>query len=107
MKNIHIGARKTVNTAEIKFLKADINYTHIFFIDGTTVLVSTTLGAIESLLPKGSFVRVNRKEVLNCKQVSQYFIRPDYDEIKLKDSSLLRVSRRRKTEIRKLLINEN
>ncbi len=100
---IHIGGRQHVSPDEIKLLEADINYTTIYFKDGTKTLVSTTMGIIESRLPKGNFIRVNRSTVVNRSAVSHYFIRPNFDEVKLEDASFLKVSRRRRTEMRKIL----
>lgn len=101
--NIHIGGRQHVDPEKIKLLEADVNYTTVYFNDGTKTLVSTTMGTIESRLPKGNFVRINRSTVVNRSAVSHYFIRPDFDEVKLADASFVKVSRRRKMEIRKIL----
>jgi DNA-binding LytR/AlgR family response regulator len=105
MKNasIHIGGRQHVSPENIKLLEADINYTTIYFVDGTKTLVSTTMGTIERRLPKDSFVRISRHTVINTSSVVHYFIRPTYDEIKLKDASFVKVSRRRRMEIRSIL----
>lgn len=102
--NIHIGGRQHVSPDKIKLLEADINYTTIYFLDGTKTLVSTTMGTIESRLPKENFVRINRSTVVNRSAVSHYFIRPDFDEVKLQDASYLKVSRRRRMEMRTLLV---
>lgn len=104
METIFIGSRKQVTADSIKLLEADINYTTIYFKDGTKILVSTTMGTIESRLPKDNFVRVNRSIVVNLSAVSHYFIRPDFDEVKLQDASFVKVSRRRRMEMRSLLV---
>jgi two-component system LytT family response regulator len=103
METIFIGSRKHVTADSIKLLEADVNYTTIYFKDGTKVLVSTTMGTIESRLPKDNFVRVNRSIVVNRSAVSHYFIRPDFDEVKLEGAQFVKVSRRRKMEMRKIL----
>jgi len=103
METIFLGSRKHVTADSIKLLEADVNYTIIYFKDGSKILVSTTIGTIQSRLPKDKFVRINRKEVLNRSLISHYFVRPKYDEVKLEDCSSFKVSRRRKTEIRKIL----
>lgn len=102
--HIHIGGRLHVNPDNIKRLQADINYTTIYFKDGTKTLVSTTMGTIERRLPKQDFLRVNRGTVVNRSAVLSYFIRPNYDEVKLQDASYLKVSRRRRMEMRTLLV---
>lgn len=103
---IHIGGRQHVRPDKIKLLAADVNYTTIYFLDGTKTLVSTTMGTIESRLPKEDFVRINRRTVVNRSAVSHYFIRPNYDEVKLQDASFLKVSRRRRMEMRSLLVTQ-
>lgn len=102
---IHIGGRRIVNPDNIRLMQADLNYTMVYFKDGTKVLVATTLGTIITRLPKGSFLRVNRGTVVNTKTIEKYIIRADYDLLKLSDESVLKVSRRRRIETRKLLIN--
>lgn len=104
--HIHIGGRLHVSPDKIKLLEADINYTTVFFLDGTKAVVSTTMGTIESRLPKENFVRINRGTVVNRSAVSHYFIRPDFDEVKLQDASFVKVSRRRRMEMRSLLVTQ-
>lgn len=104
--HIHIGGRLHVSPDKIKLLEADINYTTVFFLDGTKTLVSTTMGTIESRLPKENFVRINRSTVVNRSAVLHYFIRPNYDEVKLADASFVKVSRRRRMEMRSLLVTQ-
>lgn len=103
METIFLGSRKHITADSIKLLEADVNYTTVYFIDGTKTLVSTPMGIIESRLPKGNFVRINRRTVVNRSAISHYFIRPGFDEVKLEDASFLKVSRRRRTEMRKIL----
>ncbi len=104
-QEIHIGGRQEVNPATIKLMKADVNYTLVCFYDGSKVIVATTLGIIENRMPEGSFLRVSRGLVINRNSVSKYFVRSNYDEIKLTDASFIKVSRRRREEMRKLFIN--
>ncbi|MCP9769212.1 LytTR family transcriptional regulator [Lacihabitans sp. LS3-19] len=103
MDTIFIGSRSHVRPDSIKLLVSDINYTVVHFLDGTKTLVSTTMGTIESRLPKENFVRINRSTVVNRSAVSHYFIRPEYDEVKLQDASFVKVSRRRRMETREIL----
>lgn len=104
-ETIHIGSRSHVDPSNIKMLVSDINYTKIHFKDGTKKLVSTTMGIIETRLPKGLFLRINRHEIINKSTVIQYFMHENFDEILLDDASFLKVSRRRKELIRQILVN--
>ena len=100
---IHIGGGQHVNPDKIKLLISDINYTNVYFVDGSKTLVSTTIGTIENRLPKNVFIRVNRGTIINRSTISNYFIRPTFDEVRLTDASFLKVSRRRRMEMRELL----
>ncbi|MCP9767150.1 LytTR family transcriptional regulator [Lacihabitans sp. LS3-19] len=92
MKTIHLGGRLHENPENISLLKADINYTHIYFTDGSHKLVATTLGILEKRLPR-SFFRVNRSTVVSLKN-----IRPSEkeDQVFSQKVGAIRISRRRK-----------
>ncbi len=100
---IHIGGGQHINPDKIKLLISDINYTYVYFVDGSKTLVSTNIGTIETRLPKNDFIRVNRGTIINRSTFSNYFIRPNFDEVRLTDASFLKVSRRRRMEMRELL----
>ena len=92
MKTIHLGGRLHENPENISLLKADLNYTHIYFIDGSHKLVATTLGIIEKRLPR-RFFRVNRSTVVSLKN-----IKPSEKEDQILSQRLgeIKISRRRK-----------
>lgn len=62
---IHVGARKLIAPNNILMLKADVNYTEVFLMDGSKILSSTTLGTIEKRLDGFNFFRVNRSTIVN------------------------------------------
>ena len=106
MNTILIGSRNHVRPESIKFLKADNNYTTIYFLDGTKTLVSTTMGTIEGRLPREKFVRINRGTVINREVVSDYFVRPEFDEVRINDNTLIKVSRRNKKVFRRIFLDK-
>jgi two-component system, LytTR family, response regulator len=102
---IHIGSRKIVNSNNILRLKSDLNYTKVYFYDGTSILVSTTMGIIASRLPKEVFIRINRQEIINISSISKYEIDKKIDSVFLKNNQVIYVSRRRRLDLRQILSN--
>lgn len=101
MKTVHIGSWLHVPPNSIKLLKADVNYTHVYFFDQPQqVVVSTTLKTLENRLSSENFLRVNRKEMVNKEFVKTYRITKDKDYVVLKDGSTLSPSRRGKYALR-------
>jgi two-component system, LytTR family, response regulator len=54
-----------INPQDIVFVKADWNYSEIFFDNNRHELVVMNLGMIEKLLPQGNFARINRSVIIN------------------------------------------
>lgn len=102
MKTVHIGSRMHVCPSSIKLLTADLNYTHIYFFDQSTKIVSTTLKALEDRLSSENFLRINRKEMVNKRFVKAYHVTKDKDYVVLKDGSTLSPSRRGKYALREI-----
>ncbi|MGR3809114.1 LytTR family transcriptional regulator DNA-binding domain-containing protein [Jiulongibacter sp. NS-SX5] len=92
---VHLGGRIHRSYEEISYLKAESNYTQIFFRNGEKTLVATTLGAIADRLPEHQFCRVNRSTVVNFRVPG---IQLSGDELKTSRNSFL-VSRRRKKTV--------
>jgi DNA-binding LytR/AlgR family response regulator len=63
---IRIGARTFIKAEQILFLEADINYTTIYYLDGSRQIISYTLGKVSSdLMKMGSFLRISRQIIIN------------------------------------------
>lgn len=54
-----------VNVNDIIKCKADGSYTNIFFLDGSSMLVSKTLKEIDNLLPESKFFRIHKSVTIN------------------------------------------
>ncbi len=68
MKNntpIHIGSRSLINPSEIVILKADVNYTYVYLLDGSSIYSSTTIGILEKRLQHLNFYRTHRSTLIN------------------------------------------
>lgn len=69
---VHLGSRREVDAFNILLLKADNNYTEIYFDDGSRFLSSTTLGTLEQRLQPYNFFRVNRSTVINLNYLNHF-----------------------------------
>ena len=85
--------KEEYNRSEIMFLSADINYSEIYMINGEKKLSSTTLLKHEEKLD--SFIRVNKKYLVNPDYVSGYQVQGKFMEITMRNGDQMKVSRRR------------
>lgn len=70
---LNIGARKQISLKEIIMLRADINYTYVYLIDGSRFLVSYTLKKLAKRFSELEyFVRPNKSVLLNTKYTSSF-----------------------------------
>lgn len=92
MKTIHLGGRMHELAENICLLKADLNYTHIYFTDGSHKLVATTLGILEKRLPE-YFFRINRSTVIRMDGIQTT---ASSSQVISKGFGYLKISRRRK-----------
>jgi two-component system, LytTR family, response regulator len=71
------------------------NYTHIYFENRKTLLVSKSLVEFEELLEEHSFIRTHKAHLINLKKVAAY-IKTEGGMIKMNNGDIVPVSRRRK-----------
>ena len=70
---INVGGRKKVELKQIIMLRADLNYTYIHLLDGSTILVSYTLKKVaERLVEFDYFIRPNKSFLLNMQYVTNF-----------------------------------
>lgn len=104
MKNshtVHLGGRIHCPPQDLEILKADVNYTMVYFKDGSKRIVATTLGKILSRLETYSFVRINRSLVVNLDSVS---VNKSTDSVYNQNIGVISISRRRKEDFYKKLM---
>ncbi|HET6227404.1 MAG TPA: LytTR family DNA-binding domain-containing protein [Bacteroidia bacterium] len=89
-----------VNLNKIAYLQAELNYTSIFLVDQTRIVVAKTLKEFEEMLceDQGYFIRVHKKYIININQIRS-IERGEECSVYLKDDTKLEVSRRRKGEL--------
>lgn len=82
--------------------QADINYTRLFFKDGSTKVVSKSLKIYENQLPDSMFYRVHQSDIINLNYVKE-FVKNDGGYLILHDGTEIKISRRRKTDFLQML----
>lgn len=98
--NYHKLALSTRNSVEfvdresIIYLEADGPYTKFHFENGSTVLVTNTLGDYDFLEKQGHFLKVHRSYIINLSKVKRF--RKDESVIVMKDENEVSLSRYRK-----------
>lgn len=88
---------KRVNIDEIIRCEADSNYTFIYLLDKTKVMVSRTLHDFEKNLSGYNFFRIHHKHLINLEHLREY-IKGKGGQVVMADNSVLDVSIRRKNE---------
>ena len=63
---IHLGSRMFIDASQIMMIRADINYSFIYLLDGRCLYSSTTLGKLQKRLHAlGNFTRVHASYLIN------------------------------------------
>jgi len=83
--------------------EADNNYTNFFLSSGEKVLVTRTLKEYDEALSGLDFIRVHQSHLVNSKYIEQY-IKGDGGSVIMTDGSHVEVSRRRKEEFLKRMM---
>ena len=91
-----------VNPTNIIYCESDSNYTTVYFIDKSKLVVSKTLKEIEEMLTPYHFFRIHHSYIINLRQVSRY-VKADGGAIEMTGGIQLAVSRQRKEELMSVL----
>lgn len=100
---IHLGGRLYCPPQDLELLKADVNYTVIYFKNGTKKIVATTIGEILKRLETFPFSRVNRSFVVNLDSV---LVNKTTDLVYNHVIGEIYISKRRKRDFYKKLIDQ-
>ena len=116
LKNVSDPARKialptlngfnVVSLSEIVRCQADNNYTDFFFTNKTKNTISKPLKDFEELFEEHRFFRVHQSHLVNLHHVLNY-TKGEGGMVKMIDGSEIEVSRRKKEEFLKLMMNNN
>ncbi|WP_143961627.1 LytR/AlgR family response regulator transcription factor [Litoribacter populi] len=76
-----------VHNHEIAYMKGDRGYTSIYKTDGTEIMVSKNLKAVQENYPEKQFMRVSKSLVLNIKNIIRYDKK--HNKLFMKDNLIL------------------
>lgn len=95
--------KRKVLFSEIVFARAQNNYSDLVLKNGEKVMVSKTLKQLESDLGLPmDFIRISREHLVNRMEIESYSMYPPYG-LKMSSGHFLLLSRRRRTEVIRLL----
>lgn len=92
------GYRKSMPMHRIVRLEGEGNYTHFYFDDGSSLLVSLTLKCIEGRLPANVFARSHKKNLINLLYLQEISPNRQPFTVVLSNGDLVEVSRRKATQ---------
>ncbi len=90
---------------EIIYCEADQNYSKVFTINGSELLISKPLNSLQNLLSCGSFYRIHKSHLVNLDYVKSYS-RSDGFHVVLENGTKLSVATRRNEDFIKTLTNK-
>lgn len=92
-----------IHIANIVYLEATGNYTHIYLSNEKPLLASKTLKEFEDILPPDQFFRIHNASLVNLAAIKKYN-KGEGGQVVLTNGTLLDVARRRKEELVMLLL---
>lgn len=91
-----------IKVADIIYLEAQVNYTHIFLTNHAKYVVCRTLKDFEDMLPGDTFLRIHHSHIIN-KNFAEKYIRGDGGQVVLSNGVVLDIAKRRKAEFMKAI----
>ena len=81
---------------------ADGSYTKVIRLDGTQLIISKHIGAVERMTESANFQRVHKSHLINLDHLTQY-VKGEGGEVYLADGSRVPISRDRKSDFLKAI----
>lgn len=101
---IHLVGRKNVLPINIIYMKAEANYSEVYFVDGGKIILSKTLKQLEEKFSQLDFFRPHKSFLINLKHVKRF--RPNEDKtISLTNNFEVELSRRKRNQFLELYKN--
>lgn len=101
---VFINKKTKVDANEITLVEADVNYIKIHFEEKAPLMVAVTLKKMENLLHVHGFLRIHKKFVVNLNCVD--FSLLDDEVVTIQNNIEIRVSRRKRSTLRRNLKNK-
>lgn len=89
---------------EILRLEADRSYTHIHLINKRPFIASKTLKHFEDMLEEFNFIRTHKSHLVNSRHITR--LSSDHEFVLLTDGSKVEVSRRKKEDVQRQLVQK-
>jgi two-component system, LytTR family, response regulator len=86
----------------ILYCESNSNYTTLFFVDSTRLVISKTLKDVEEMLIHYHFLRIHHSFLINLKEVGRY-VKTEGGAIEMSNGTQLPISRQKKEEVMQLL----
>ncbi len=91
-----------ISTQDIIRCESDMGYTQFFLADGKKILISKILKDYDILLDGLGFFRIHQSHLVNLKYID-YYDKTEGGSVRMKDTSMLPLSRRKKESFLKLM----
>lgn len=104
-KRIALSVADKIEFVEVRSIvrcEAESNYTTFFLKSGEKLIVSRTLKEYEDLLTPYNFLRVHQSHLINMEEIKS-FMKADGGYIRMKDGSLVSISRQRRNYVMEIL----
>jgi len=88
---VHDGI-EFINPETIIYVKADSNYSTLYFSNGKKLTVSKTLKTVEQSYLTSGFIRIHKSHIINIKELNKY-VKNDGGYVVMSDGTKLEVSR--------------
>ncbi|MDT4856410.1 LytTr DNA-binding domain protein [compost metagenome] len=98
MNKIRLVRNTTVPAESVIYLKAESNYSEVFFADGSVMTLSKTLKRMEPLLEPFGFFRPHKSFLINPSHVVAMSVYADSPNIVLSNNHQVSISRRRRND---------
>jgi len=105
MSKIRLVRNTTVPAESVIYLKAESNYSEVFFADGSVMTLSKTLKRLEHLLRPFGFFRPHKSFLINPSHVVGSSVYSDRPNILLSNNHQVEISRRRKQDFMEIRRN--
>ncbi|MBX2953747.1 MAG: LytTR family transcriptional regulator [Leadbetterella sp.] len=98
MDKIRLVGKTAVPAQSVIYLKAESNYSEVFFTDGSVITLSKTLKKLESLFEPFGFFRPHKSFLINPCHVVSTSVYAERPNILLSNNHQVEISRRKKND---------
>lgn len=101
MEALYVTQKLQVPLEDIRYLQADINYTIIHTNQQKSIVSATTIKRLNDRIDSNSFIRINKKYVLNRRIIKSY--NGTESSVMIDDGQVFILSRRKEKSLKAIL----